>query len=303
MARLGRTATEGSVSGVLGDLPIALLLVVGVCAPVTGWFATRRFRSPAVWFLLGALTGPLATILLAVAPPGRCPVCDAKVVGWPSWCARCHARLRDGASEAGMGTSRAVAVPVRAEPVPVSVGPALAGHPSTTSILERASLVAPPTSIDAARPGGRRDTRSPDGRSTRTRAAGAAALHSVAAPTITASNHQLATGPTEVTTGDVLSTGVYISGNAGLEIGACYAIARKDERLRIFGPVDAGQLTIRHEGPLTDFDVTAMDDRVIIAGREGLSSVAIVLRTIGGMRAEELEAALSPSIAGFGGRG
>jgi hypothetical protein len=112
----------------------------------------------------------------------------------------------------------------------------------------------------------------------------------------------MAMGPTEARTGDVLSTGVYISGNGGLEIGACYAIARSANLLRVFGPVDAGQLTIRHEGPIADFEVTAMDDRVIIAGREGRSTLAIVFRTIGGMRAEQLESALAPSIAGFGGR-
>jgi hypothetical protein len=290
------------VAGAFGDLPIALLLVIGVCAPVTGWFATRRSRSPQVWFLLGALTGPIATILLAVAPPGRCPVCDAKVVGWPTWCDRCHARLRDGApGELVRPGARRVAIPIEGEPLPTFAAPA-DRYPATTSILERAALVAPPTPIATLREASRREARSP--RTTRSaRSSSSGSLRPVMSPTITASNQQLATGPTEATTGDVLSTGVYISGNAGLEIGACYAIARKDDQLRIFGPVDAGQLTIRHEGELIDFDVTAMDDRVIIAGREGRSSVAIVFRTIGGMRAEELESALSPSIAGYGGRG
>jgi hypothetical protein len=119
-------------------------------------------------------------------------------------------------------------------------------------------------------------------------------------PTFTASNYVAATHAPEATAGEVLSTGVYISGNAGLEFGACYAIARDGDRLRVFGPVDAGQLTIRHEGPIHDYDVTAMDDRVIIAGREGRSSLAIVFRTIGGMRAADLELALAGPIAGAG---
>jgi len=285
------------VSGVLGELPIAVLIIVGVCAPVTGWLASRRSRHPATWFLLGALTGPLATILLAIAPPGRCPNCEARVVGWPSTCARCHSRLRDGAPPrdlpvgAGGGGMSGFASP-RISPTEPRI--------ATGSIVERAALVAPPTPIDTARVATRWEPR--PARGTRpTRASESGALRAVMAPpAITASNRELATGPTEDATGDVLSTGVYISGNAGLEIGACYAIARKDDRLRVFGPVDAGQLTIRHEGALGDFDVTAMDDRVIISGRDGRSSVAMVLRTIGGMRAEQLEAALSPSIAGFG---
>jgi hypothetical protein len=116
-------------------------------------------------------------------------------------------------------------------------------------------------------------------------------------PTITPSNYAAAT-MLEPPPGVVLSTGVYISGNAGLEVGACYAIARDGDDLRIFGPVDAGELTTRHEGPVDAFDVTAMDDRVIITGHEGRSSVAIVFRTIGGMRAADLEHALGGPIAG-----
>jgi hypothetical protein len=68
----------------------------------------------------------------------------------------------------------------------------------------------------------------------------------------------------------------------------------------VFGPVDAGELKVRHEGAVLDFDVTAMDDRVIISGREGQSSLAIVFRTIGGMRAADLELALAAPVAGAG---
>jgi hypothetical protein len=289
------------VSGVLGEVPVVMILVAGVFAPITGWFATRRLRNPVSWFILGALLGPLALILLAAAPPGRCPACDAKVDGWPTWCDRCGTRLKDGAPTEDRPPiaveSMVSGWPQRGVPRPTMVAP-----PPTTSIVERASIVTPPTPIGAARSGLRREPRpvgpSRSPRPTRT----PVVVGSVATPpAITASNYQLATSTTDVT-GDVLSTGVYISGNAGLEIGACYAIARAGDQLRVFGPVDAGQLTIRHEGPLTDFDVTAMDDRVIIAGREGHSSLAIVFRTIGGMRAEQLESALGQSVVGFTGR-
>jgi hypothetical protein len=110
-------------------------------------------------------------------------------------------------------------------------------------------------------------------------------------PTFTPSNYVAAT-TADPPSGEVLSTGVYLSGNAGLEVGACYAISRDGDRLRVFGPVDAGQLTVRHEGPVDEFDVTAMDDRVILTGRGGRSSVAFVFRTIGGMPAADLELAL-----------
>ncbi len=117
-------------------------------------------------------------------------------------------------------------------------------------------------------------------------------------PSFTASNFTAATQRDESVAGQMLSTGVYISGNAGLEIGACYGISRLGDRLNVIGPVDAGQLTVRVEGAVVDFDVTAMDDRVIISGRNGRSSMAIVFRTIGGMRAGDLELALAGPIAG-----
>jgi hypothetical protein len=279
------------VSGVLWGLPIALILVAGVCAPVTGWFAARRFRNPAIWFVLGALIGPLGLVLLAAAPPGRCPACDAPVDGWPRLCDSCGARLSDGVYPEELPEA---VTPFWPDPEP-------AERHVTTSILERASIVTPPTPIDAARAGLRRDPRpARTTRSPRPATTGGPRTHTP--PPITASNYEVATSAADAITGDVLSTGVYISGNAGLEIGACYAIARSGDRLRVFGPVDAGQLTVRHEGAIGDFDVTAMDDRVIISGRDGRSSVAIVFRTIGGMRAAELESALGAPVLGFGGR-
>lgn len=97
--------------------------------------------------------------------------------------------------------------------------------------------------------------------------------------------------------GEVLTTGIYLSGNAGLEIGACYALSRvptpDGDHLRVFGPVDAGQITIRHEGPLLDYDVTGVEDRVIISGHDGRSPLMFVFRAIGGMQADDLERELA----------
>lgn len=110
-------------------------------------------------------------------------------------------------------------------------------------------------------------------------------------PAVTAGYAQSAPSASEV-----LATGIYLTGNAGLEIGACYALARipgpDGDRLRVFGPVDTGQITIRHEVPLEDFEITGVDGRVIISGRDRRSSLTIVFRVIGGMGADGLERAL-----------
>jgi hypothetical protein len=258
------------VQGVIEGVPIILVLVAGIGAPLAGWYATRRYRNPGTWFVLGALTGPIALALLALSPPGRCPECDARVDGWAAYCDRCDEPLPARISFASSSPAPAsgAAVPVMA--------------PEATS--PRARPVALPTPIDRARSSSRRDGRTawPDRPMVSPTSLGVR-------PTFTPSNYVAATSGDQPS-GDVLSTGVYLSGNAGLEVGACYAIARDGDRVRVFGPVDAGQLTVRHEGAVG----TAMDDRVIITGRGGRSGTAFVFRTIGGMRAADLELALGP---------
>jgi hypothetical protein len=274
------------VQGVLDGIPTVLVLLAGIGAPLAGWYASRRSRNAAVWFTLGALTGPIAVGILAASPPGRCPSCEFEVEGWPAYCDHCGAPLRGGA-EAGRGPATASDMTI--PPATAFVAAPYVGRPTPVPSQPLAGTFTPiaPTPIDSARSSPRRDTRPWPGRPM------ASPMSLGVRPTFTASNYVAATSPDASSHGEVLSTGIYISGNANLEIGATYAIARDGDHLRVFGPVDAGQLTVRHEGSVVDFDVTAMDDRVIIAGRDGRSSVAIVFRTVGGMRAADLELALA----------
>ena len=250
---------------VFDNLPIVLVLVAGVFAPLTGWFATRRSREPVLWFVFGAVLGPIALALLAAAPPGRCFACEWPVHGWSSECPRCGSDVRTRTTflaDPGADADTPRTIPLVNAPLDAVVGRRsrrAQGRPAMTHPV-------PELLPDPAR---------------------AASL-----------------GPAAATAGEVLSTGIYLSGNARLEIGACYALSRVEDRWRVFGPVDAGQITIRHEGLLEALEVTAMEDRVILSAAEGRSSLAIVLRPIGGMRAEDLEHALAPERSpGSGARG
>lgn len=272
-------------------LPIVLVLAAGVGAPVASWYATRRGRSPGIWFGLGALTGPIALALLAVAPPGRCQVCDARTEGWPTACWRCGVRYRDGEQEfepAWRDRLPRAKLPYDERPPSRTEAPAT----RTPTLADRGADVA--RSLRPVPIGSARARREPAAWSDRPMVSPMALGQR---PSITASQFAMATDRDEVSADELLSSGVYISGNAGLEIGACYGISRDGDRLRVIGPVDAGDLTIRYEGTIADFDITAMDDRVIISGREGRSTLAIVFRSIGGMRAADLEEALSGPIA------
>ena len=64
-----------------------------IFAPLSSYVAGRRARSPVIWFVLGGLIGPLAVLLLLLAPPGRCPDCEARVRGWAEVCAECGSPL------------------------------------------------------------------------------------------------------------------------------------------------------------------------------------------------------------------
>ena len=98
-------------------------------------------------------------------------------------------------------------------------------------------------------------------------------------------------------TGEILSIGVYVSGNARLEIGARYGLARvpglDGDQLRIFGPVDTGEITVRYEGPIHSFEVAALDDRVIISEHDGRPPMTFAFRALGGKRGPDLERAFS----------
>ena len=228
----------------LDNLP--LLLVASVFAPLTAWFAAQRARHPGIWFIFGALLGPVAMGLIAIAPPGRCPACAATVPGWVSTCVRCSGPL------GGVWTPTVPEAVFASEDAPIPI----------EGTRRR------------PRPSSRREEHPP---------AVAVSPRMAPDPPISA---------------EVLSTGIYLSGNAGLEIGACYALARlpapDGDRFRVFGPVDTGQITVRHERLLTDLEITVLNERVIVTGRQNRSSPTFVFQSIGGLRGEDLERAFTP---------
>lgn len=242
---------------VLDNLLVLVVLAAGLFAPLTAWFAARRSRRPVIWFVFGALIGPLALALLALAPPGRCPSCGTPVDGWPTSCPHCGRAL-------GHTDGEVIPAPM------VLQADDLNGNTVEASPRRRRARGPRTATPVPTRPEPRpkwRDVPAPP----------------VASP--------------EARVGDIVSTGVYLSGNAALEIGATYALSRvpgaDGDRLRVFGPVDQGQITVRHEGPLDAFDVTGVDDRVIVSGRDERSSLICVFRAIGGMRGVDLERALA----------
>ncbi|MGP1674195.1 MAG: hypothetical protein ACTS8Z_03140, partial [Candidatus Limnocylindrales bacterium] len=128
----------------LDSLPLGLVLIAGVFAPLSGWFASTRSRHPVVWFVLGAFIGPFAIALLALAPPGRCPACETPVHGWPSACARCGLAFGvvAGLLDERVTEPRSTASGPRwAEPERAAETPSLAFTPTTPSLVPPRSSI------------------------------------------------------------------------------------------------------------------------------------------------------------------
>ncbi len=84
-----------------GWIPVIALAVWAIVFGLTGMIVARRRRRPALpWLVFGAILGPVASVLVATAPPARCPTCRTLTVGWAATCPGC-----------GRDTRRSTAMP------------------------------------------------------------------------------------------------------------------------------------------------------------------------------------------------
>ena len=130
---------------------LTIAAVLAVSAPLTGWMAFRRDRPPVAWFVFGALSGPLALVVLLVAPPGSCPRCDAVVEGWPSSCTNCGRRF-----VGVVPITRSSRPPASFEEAPAAAPPAGAPSAGPPPLPAAAASTAaePPSAAGASRPSG-----------------------------------------------------------------------------------------------------------------------------------------------------
>src|SRR5918993_5824199 len=212
----------GTVQDIVGSLPLAIILVAGVCAPLAGWLAMQRSRNPALWFVFGALTGPVALLLLLAAPVGRCPRCETRAAGWAGVCTACGTRLGGifDDDEAGRPSQRPVA------PAPLSPFEPGPGRPDTFAAPETGTSAWPPLAPPVAAAASSQavaGTASSQASSPPSGFGPATTLRARAPSTMPLSDPTGGVAAVDAAGGEVLATAIYLSGNAGLEIGACYA--------------------------------------------------------------------------------
>lgn len=275
------------MTDLFGAYAPALAVSAAIFGPLTGWFAGRRDRQPVVWLAFGALLGPLAIALLAIAPPGRCPLCDTPVAGWASFCEACGAPLtvrargsdrwrRPIAAGPALDAPRSPATGARAAALR-SIGgepPVVTGGPVTPLTLGGADVRAsdepdrswgrtsPPVPFDARpRPGSPR------------------------------SSDRAGREPDE---SEILATGVYFGGSARLVVGARYVIARRGSALRILGPIEQDPNRVALERPLAQLTATSVGERLVITeGTDDRVSLALALGAFAGASSPQLEAILT----------
>lgn len=262
----------------IGSIGLLIVVSAAIFGPLTGWYAGRRDRHPVVWLVFGALLGPLALALVAIAPPGRCPLCDSEVLGWPRSCAVCGGPFGGVAMPwAGrVARTRSTAAPA-AQPADL-LDPA----------PERAAATSAPLDPSPAAP-----IPLPVGRTARVRRPERVG-HPESRPTYGGERPGIDGEHVAIDTGEVLATAVYFGGTARLVVGSRYVIVRHDGLFRLLGPVDRDPSAVALERPLAGLTATAIGERLVITeGPEDRVALAVALGAFAGASGPQLELALS----------
>ena len=249
---------------------IAFVVSATLFAPLASWLALQRARPWALWFLFGVALGPIAPLLLILAPPGRCPACDTRSIGWPRSCSNCG--LVFGTEEAetvrfvvrrrspavGPTTAdtlgQAVAVPAarptrgpRRAASASAVATAAVGGEHATSSRPTLQRRADAGAEDRGRRSATRLGRRPSGGS---QATGPRALEPGPGPANEVAN---------------LGSGVFVGGSESLQIGSRYLLDRVGSELHVLGPVHVDPDKVVLRVPLGNVEATVLGDRLVIA--------------------------------------
>ena len=237
------------------DLAIPILFVISaiVFGPLSAWLAVARERSASMWFAYGLLLGPIAPLLIAIAPPGRCRVCGTRGRGWLDYCLNCGSPL-DGSVE-----------------VAVAMSPAARSAGTVTGVAAPPSP-APRTGANLAAVG----------------AVSATAVQSPGqAPAAAPPSASRSAGESEI-----LATGVFVGGSVHLSLGARYAIGRRKRTFEVHGPVDIAPGVLRLEHPLAGLDATVVADRLVVTEKTtGRPKFVMVFQSLTVQEGVDLESA------------
>lgn len=238
--------------------------------------AKGRDRIELVWFVFGAILGPIALLLLWAAPPGRCRSCMTPTCGWLPVCGWCHEDVRV---------------------VPLETRALLAKMAKSRNERDRPLVRDRERPIEDPRPGPKRVeaakppafvlphfgglTRPVEGRSPT----------AVDGPRRTANGRSAMTDSKAIDSSAV-ATATYITGSAGMKPGHRYIISVDGERLRLLGPVDIDPTVVALDLDIRDVDATSIEGRLLISRPASRSGSAIAFMSVTGTTPDGMATAI-----------
>lgn len=249
------------------SFPFLLLIASAILfAPLASWLALQRERSWALWFLFGVALGPFASLLLVLAPPGRCPACGTPTVGWPRGCANCGLVFGAPAGRAALPTmigrpaaaNAGTAAIVAAESA--GRGPTPRSEPAPNLEAATTTVVSPVRQPAGIEPASRSATAL--GRRATIEAAERART-TPAPPEAPRATPSAAPRPAAGTLA-ILGSGVFIGGSESLQVGSRYLLARVGADLHVLGPVHISPAAIAARIPLAGVEPTLLADRLLL---------------------------------------
>jgi hypothetical protein len=281
-------------------LVAALAWLVGFGA-AAGWLALRHRRNAAVWAALGAVLGPVALVIVSVAPPGRCWSCATPTRGWLTICGWCGEDVR--------GPHQPEPAPTRAASLTVidgaGGGSASAATTRRRQRSKRKDVVAPASS--GADPGPQAPAAPAGGlaRPARVqRLQSARGNGSISAATVAAERLEresiahAAQEPREF----AVASAIYVTGSKGLLAGGRYRIAILSDVLQILGPVHVDPWAVAFERTLEGVEAIASQDRLVITA-QGRAPLTLVFMSVAGGTPERVADLIATAAAGAAGEG
>lgn len=291
-------------SGPWEDLPIEpifLVVLLGWMIAFGGAAASAALglgRPAPIWFMFGAILGPLALVVLRRAPPDRCRACGSPTRGWLNECWWCGqdvspSRSRSSPANAGRAASEIAVRPDRdlaraAEP------PRLREAAPAAVVRTTRQALPPQKNEPAAHEGSAMTTRAPATAlehpvrmlaERRERTKSLDSQSQVPAPVDPA----YPTAGWGATPARFLATAVYVTGNSDLQPGHRYGIAIRQSQLQILGPTDSNPDTVVFNTLVAGVDAQSLGGRLVLSSPQGL---ALAFMAVSGPTTAELAATI-----------
>lgn len=249
------------------------------------------------WAVLGAISGPIAALLLLAAPLGQCPMCWAPVKGWGPTCVWCGTDVRDlGTAAPGRRSAP------RTPQVAATLADALAeerraaGVPGATArpmATDNPAVIAAPVPPVVPNPEASEPTAFE-----RVGARRAEHLTPVADPDPAPAAVKPAPVVNLPVAGpQILGSAIFVTGSIGLRAGSWYTLELDGSDLAIRGPLEVDPRAAVLVRPVGELDSYAFNGQLIVHGERGL---VLVFMRVSGDTADHLAEVIADAARGAG---